>query len=227
MGGDGTVNYFINQYKDQPQVPLVFFPGGTGNDICWKLYGDISKEALLDKAITARPQKIDAAICNGHLFVNSSGIGFDGEVLRSGKTIRRIGGHLGYLLVVLRQIFSFREPEYIITTSGSKITEKFLLVAVNNSSRTGGGFMVTPNASLTDGKLDMLLCKPLTLLKRLRYLPAIERGKHLHLPFIIHRLEEEVTVTAPRKLHAHLDGELISATVFHFQIIPEYLIVKY
>jgi diacylglycerol kinase (ATP) len=226
VGGDGTANYFINKYRKQPDVPLVLFKGGTGNDIAWKLYGDIGRDELLHKAITARPQKVDAAECNGQLFVNSSGIGFDGEVLQSGKIIRGIGGHLGYLLIVLRKIFSFREPVYEIITENRRFSEKFLLVAVNNSSRTGGGFLVTPNASVTDGKLDMLLCKPLSLWKRLRYLPAIEKGKHLHLPFIIHSLEKEVVVTASHELFAHLDGELVASDRFHFRVLPGALTIK-
>jgi diacylglycerol kinase family enzyme len=148
-------------------------------------------------------------------------------VLRSGKFIRRIGGHSGYLLVVLRKIFSFREPAYIIQTKNEAFREKFLLVAINNSSRTGGGFLVTPNASVTDGQLDLLLCRPLSLWKRLRYLPVIERGKHLQYPFIIHSLETTVTVTPPHELSGHLDGELISGTTFYFKVLPGYLTVKY
>nr|WP_303626674.1 diacylglycerol kinase family protein [Ferruginibacter sp. HRS2-29] len=227
VGGDGTANYFINKYRNQLDIPLVLFKGGTGNDIAWRLYGNIGRDELLHKALTARPQKVDAAECNGQLFVNSSGIGFDGEVVRSGKTIRRIGGHLGYLLVVLRKILSFREPIFGIATETAGYSEKFLLVAVNNSSRTGGGFLVTPNASITDGRLDMLLCKPLGFWKRLRYLPVIEKGKHLQLPFIIHSLEKEVTVTASRELYAHLDGELIYAKRFHFKVLPGALTIKW
>ena len=30
-GGDGTVNYFVNQYNDI-KIPLCIFNGGTGND---------------------------------------------------------------------------------------------------------------------------------------------------------------------------------------------------
>jgi diacylglycerol kinase family enzyme len=31
------------------------------------------------------------------------------------------------------------------------VSQKYLLVIANNSSRTGGGFMVSPKASLIDG----------------------------------------------------------------------------
>ena len=49
---------------------------------------------------------IDVARCNNEYFVNMIGLrAFDGEVLRKMKTVRLIGGHLGYLLVVIRLIF--------------------------------------------------------------------------------------------------------------------------
>src|SRR4028118_158014 len=41
IGGDGTVNYFLNFYKDI-EIPIVIFKGGTGNDFATKLYGNIS-----------------------------------------------------------------------------------------------------------------------------------------------------------------------------------------
>ncbi|MEY2918283.1 MAG: hypothetical protein RIS73_1997, partial [Bacteroidota bacterium] len=39
VGGDGTLNYFINHYPEI-KLPLVIFKGGTGNDFHWLLYGN-------------------------------------------------------------------------------------------------------------------------------------------------------------------------------------------
>src|SRR5213075_373116 len=41
VGGDGTLNYFINHYPGI-NIPLVIFNGGTGNDVHWLLYGEKS-----------------------------------------------------------------------------------------------------------------------------------------------------------------------------------------
>ena len=226
VGGDGTMNYFLNYYKDIA-VPLAIFKGGTGNDFAWKLYGDISMTQQLELVLTTTAKRVDAASCNDQLYVNSLGIGFDGEVLQSMRTIRWMGGHLGYLLVVLRKIFSFKEFRFTITTGDAILIEKYLLVIVNNSSRTGGGFMVAPQASINDGKLDMVLCKPLSIIKRLRYLPVIEKGKHLKLPFIDFSNREEVKIEAECKIPAQLDGELIHEKLFVMKILPGRLLIKY
>ena len=226
IGGDGTINYFINHYKEI-KVPLVLFKGGTGNDFAWKLYGDITPEEQLDLVLGAEARPVDAASCNGQLYLNSLGIGFDGEVLQSMSTIRRMGGHLGYLWVVLRKIFSFREFLFSIHCGDRSFKERFLLVIINNSSRTGGGFMVAPKASVCDGKLDMILCKPLSVLKRLRYLPVIEKGKHLDLPFVHFSQTPDAHIECDREVFAQLDGELIKAKIFDVKVLPGLLKFKY
>ena len=46
IGGDGTLNYFLNRYK-LVNIPIVIFKGGTGNDFSWKLYGDVPVDGKL------------------------------------------------------------------------------------------------------------------------------------------------------------------------------------
>lgn len=210
VGGDGTVNYFINKYHDL-QIPFAVFKGGTGNDFAWKLYGNIPLEQQVELVLRADIKRIDAGSCNGRLYVNSLGIGFDGTVLKNMGTVRWLGGHLGYLFVVLKKIFSFKEFSFRISTASGTLSQKYLLVIINNSTRTGGGFMVSPNASLNDGLLDLVLCDKLPVLKRLRYLPVIEKGKHLQLPFIHYTQEKEIEIKCNTEVFAQIDGDLIAS----------------
>jgi diacylglycerol kinase (ATP) len=226
IGGDGTLNYFINHYKNIA-VPLVIFKGGTGNDFAWKLYGDCNVQQQLDKVLSSAAKPVDAGLCNDKFYLNSNGIGFDGEVLKSMSGIRMLGGHIGYLLVVIKKIFSFREHDFTIQFADETLEGKYLIVAINNSSRTGGGFMVSPKASVTDGLLDVVLCKKLNILQRLRALPLIEKGKHLQKSYITYRQHTTVTVTCKKEVFAQLDGELISAKEFVLTVQPGKFLFKY
>ena len=107
IGGDGTINYFINQYPNC-KIPISLFSGGTGNDFAWKLYGDVNIDEQFKNILTAKPQPIDAARVNEKLYINCLGVGFDGEILQSMKSIRFIGGHYGYLIAVIFKIFFLR-----------------------------------------------------------------------------------------------------------------------
>jgi diacylglycerol kinase (ATP) len=226
VGGDGTINYFINQYRN-PGIPLVLFKGGTGNDLAWKLYGNMSPEEQFNAVLKASPKPVDVIQCNDRLFINSMGIGFDGEILKFIKMIRFLGGHLGYLVAVIAKIFTFKESKYIINTEGRVFEGKLLLLAINNNSRTGGGFMITPHASINDGKIDLLFCEPLSVLKRLRVLPQAEKGKHLHYPFIQYEQVTSVNIECEKDTLAHLDGELINSSTFEINILPHYVSFKY
>jgi diacylglycerol kinase family enzyme len=143
------------------------------------------------------------------------------------NAIRLLGGHLGYLWIVLRKIFSFKEGFYKIQYDGNSISEKYLLVMITNSTSTGGGFMVSPEAKIDDGKLNMVLCKPLSVLKRLKYLPVIEKGKHLGKDFILHKEIKSVKIICEKETLAQIDGELISSKIFNIDIFPIRYLFKY
>lgn len=226
VGGDGTVNFFLNAYKEI-EIPIVLFKGGTGNDFATKLYGTITVVEQVEKVLQAEIRSVDAAECNGRKFINGVGIGFDGEVLKSMGAIRWLGGHLGYLWIVIRKIFSFKEGYYRIRSDDKELAGRFLLLMITNSTTTGGGFIVSPEAKLNDGKLNMVLCKPQPILKRLQYLPIIEKGKHLYRNFILHKEVMNVTIECENETLAQIDGELISASSFEIKVLPGQYFFKY
>jgi YegS/Rv2252/BmrU family lipid kinase len=226
IGGDGTINYFINKYPNC-KIPITLFCGGTGNDFAWKLYGDVTIEKQLATILAATPKPIDAAKVNGKLYINCLGVGFDGEILQSMKSIRFIGGHYGYLLAVIFKIFFFKEQKIQIQIGEEIWNEKFLLALIVNSSRAGGGFFIAPPAALNDGLLNMVLSKKISILKRLWYLPVIQKGKHLHLPFIIHRLVEKITIKCEKELPIQVDGELLYAKDIQIEVLPSQFLFRY
>jgi len=226
IGGDGTINYFINKYPNC-KIPITLFCGGTGNDFAWKLYGDVKIEQQLATILTATPKPIDAAKVNGKLYINCLGVGFDGEILQSMKSIRFIGGHYGYLLAVIFKIFFFKEQKIQIQMGNETWNEKFLLALIVNSSRAGGGFFIAPPAALNDGLLNMVLSKKISILKRLWYLPVIQKGKHLNLPFIIHRLAEKITIKCEKELPIQVDGELLYAKDIQIEVLPSQFLFRY
>jgi diacylglycerol kinase family enzyme len=92
----------------------------------------------------------------------------------------------------------------------------------------GGGFMISPESMIDDGILNVILCKPLTLFKRLRYLPVIEKGMHLHLPFINSLPNiSNIKVSATKKVYAQIDGDLYYDDVFNITVLPKRYLFKY
>jgi YegS/Rv2252/BmrU family lipid kinase len=226
MGGDGSINYFINRFPNC-KTPLALFKTGTGNDFSWKLYGDASNKTIFEKVLQSTPKPIDVGKCNNTLFINSFGIGFDGDILKSMNAIRFLGGHIGYMLAVLIKIFSFRERKFQISAGEEKWEDKFLLIIINNSSRAGGGFMITPDAEINDGELDLFLCKKLSILNRLRYLPVLKSGKHTSLPFTIGRKGKSFHIETDKELPIQVDGEQLCAKSVQIEILPKHFYFRY
>jgi YegS/Rv2252/BmrU family lipid kinase len=217
VGGDGTLHYFINAYPGIT-LPLGIFPGGTGNDFHWQLYGTKSLEEQVNCMLQAVPVPIDIGQCNHRFFINGVGIGFEGEVARalSGKT--KWPGKTSFLLAVLKKIFSYRSKSYTIQSEESFFTHRKLLIDISNGRRAGGGFHIAPQALANDGLLDVVMADALNPLRRLRYLPVIERGKHLGLSVFQHFRTKTILVTSEHIIQYHLDGEYAEAEQLDIKI---------
>lgn len=225
VGGDGTLNYFLNQYPLITQ-PVCLFKGGTGNDLFSVVYGNVTLQQVLTSAFQDNQQIVDAVRCNGELFVNAGGFGFDGSVARHMQFVRRVGGLTGYFLAVVRSLATYREPNYVIRYDDQMISGRFLLVMVNNSGRTGGGFWVSPHSDLQDGTLELLLVQPLPFWKRLRYLPLILKGRHLQLPFVQVIRGTQFEISCTQNVPVQLDGEYREGNYFSISVLPGYLLLR-
>ena len=226
VGGDGTLNYFVNQYPGI-SLPLGIFPGGTGNDFHWMLYGGKGLEEQVNCMLQASPKPIDIGKCNERYFINGVGMGFEGEVARalSGKT--KLPGKTSFFLTVLQKIFSYRSKTYTIQSEESSFTQRKLLIDISNGCRAGGGFHVALEAQANDGLLDVVIADALNPLRRLRYLPVMEKGKHLGLPVIQHFRTKSIRIHSDETIQYHLDGEYAEAEQLDIQIFEGRLLFCY
>ena len=94
------------------------------------------------------------------------------------------------------------------------------MIGIANGRRAGGGFHIAPAAAADDGWLDAVLIDAINPLKRLRYLPVIEKGKHLALPFIQYFRTKKICISSDIPIQAHLDGEYYSDKKMEIEILP-------
>lgn len=218
-GGDGTLNYFINQHPDTA-LPLALFEGGSGNDFHWMLYGDISVEDQIEKVLQGTPQKIDAGVCNGQLFLNGVGIGFDGAIVKDLLNKKKLAGKATYLLSILKNIFGYKEQYCELKLKGRFVAQDCFMISVANGKRYGGSFQVAPKAKLQDGLLDISVVGKIAPVNRMKYLPVIEKGEHLDLPFMQYYQSERVVIEAKEELPAHIDGEYAYSRRYEIEVLP-------
>lgn len=227
MGGDGSIQFLLNHFREI-KIPIGFIRCGTGNDLTNLLFGKASYESQFETATNGRIQAIDAGICNNRYFVNGVGIGFDGWVVKNLVEKKWLTGKAAYYATVLRLLLFYKESNMRITTSQSYLDLNTFMIAAANGKTYGGGFMVAPRASLTDGLLELVIVGKISLAQRIQYLPVLEKGKHLNNPlsFITYLQTGKIHIQSSKKIPAHLDGELLEASEFTISILPKYLNIR-
>ena len=214
------MNWFINQYPDI-RLPLALFAGGAGNDFHWMLYGNKTTEQQVDLVLQSTPQLVDAGTCNEKLFLNGVGIGFDGAIVHDLLGKKKLAGKASYLLSILKHIIGYHEKFCVLEMAGETIKEDCFMISVANGKRYGGGFHVAPNAVLNDGLLDLNIVGRISPIKRMKYMPVIEKGEHLDLDFVKYRQTKKISIHCASKLHAHIDGEYFYRDRFDIDVLPK------
>ncbi len=226
IGGDGTLNYFINHYPGS-KLPLSVFKGGTGNDFHWVLYGDSKITEQVQLALNGPPRPVDLGKCNDSYFINGVGIGFEGEVARALTGKKKRPGKTSFMTTVIRKIFTYRCRHYVIRSDAYEVSGKKLLIDICNGRRAGGGFHIAPEARPDDGYLDVVIANALTPLQRLLNLPVIEKGKHLGRSFISNFYSIWISIESDTPIQYHLDGEYHTALKINVEILPGALLFRY
>ena len=218
VGGDGTLNYFVNQFHDLKK-PICLFAGGTGNDFHAMLYGDVSLSDQVELALRSLPRPIDAGRCNDRYFLNGVGIGFEGSVVKhmAGKT--KWPGKTSFLIAILKHILFYKEMSYSIRCMEKTADGDFLMIDVANGKRFGGGFYIAPRAEPNDGLFDVNLVSKLSPWKRIGYLPVIEKGNHLSFPFVDYFHARKIVISSSEIMQAHVDGEYVEGREFVIEML--------
>jgi diacylglycerol kinase family enzyme len=184
------------------------------------LYDKKSFEEQMETVLTATPKPIDAGRCNERLFINGVGIGFEGAVAESLAGKKKKPGKTSFMIAILKKIFLYRSKNYSVRSSEHNADGKRLMISVTNGRRAGGGFHIAPVAKADDGLLDIILINAITPFMRLRWLPVIEKGKHLDLSFIKYYQARKLVVESDQLIQSHLDGEVYKNNKLEIEILP-------
>lgn len=211
-GGDGTVHEGLNGLAGTGTA-LGILPGGRGNDLAATLGVPIDPAAAARYLIERPPCRIDLGVINGRRFGTTAGIGFDADVAtRTNRGAWRHAGRFSYVGGVLASLVAFRAPHLRITAGNETREGRYLMCAVSNTGRYGGGIRIAPDASADDGLLDICLVSNAPRLRLLRILPAAYRGEHARAREVEMLRAAQVQVSADRELPLIADGEAAGTT---------------
>ncbi|MDO4163889.1 MAG: YegS/Rv2252/BmrU family lipid kinase [Bacteroides sp.] len=162
IGGDGTINE-IARSLTHTQTALGIIPCGSGNGLARHLQIPMEYRRAIDIVNEGLVEVIDYGKINDVPFFCTCGVGFDAFVsLKFSQAGKR--GPLTYLEKTLIESLKYRPQTYDVEVDGSTSRYKAFLIACGNASQYGNNAYITPQATLTDGLLDVTILEPFTVL---------------------------------------------------------------
>lgn len=162
IGGDGTINEIARSLV-HTQTALGIIPCGSGNGLARHLQIPMEPKKAIDIINEGLIDVIDYGKINEVPFFCTCGVGFDAFVsLKFSKAGRR--GPLTYLEKTLLESLKYRPETYELEMDGSTLRYKAFLIACGNASQYGNNAYIAPQATLTDGLLDVTILEPFTVL---------------------------------------------------------------
>ena len=207
VGGDGLL-HIILQKVVPAQIPFTIVPAGTGNDFVRTLGWDLEDiDQQLEYVTTAQPTSIDLGLVDGEWFGAILSTGFDSVVNEKANTMQWPKGPMKYNAAIAIELPRFKPRHYEITLDDRTMSTEAMLIAVSNGRSYGGGMLVCPNASISDGYFDVMVLHPVTKLEFLKVFPKVFAGTHVTHPAV--EIVRSKTVRIESKAVAYADGERI------------------
>jgi diacylglycerol kinase family enzyme len=193
-----------------------------------------SHESATTRSHSTTTLNVDALLgsVNGgaHRFVclNAATLGIGAEVAgrvsAQGAFVRRLSGEARFAWAALQSLTAWRVRRARVVVDGAAWVEGELnLIVVANGPSAGGGMNFSPEASVSDGLLDVLTVCGISRAGLLRELSRVRIGGHLDNPKVkltrgaCVRIE---TINATDPLPIEADGDVRGATPAEFRVLP-------
>ena len=236
-GGDGTGNEVLNGIVEaslgtpaweagEPAASAMgLIPIGTGNDFAWCMGVPIGDVAAACRVLAAgKTQVVDVGRVedeqgNVRYFCNNFGAGFDAATTVESYKLRYLRGSLVFLVAVLKTIFLYyKAPLVTVRYDEQEMELPLLMVSVANGRRTGGMFLIAPQAVQDDGLLDLSLARQVSRLGIFRLIPHFIRGTHATQPTVTVDRTAHIVISSEQDLPVHVDGEIMRTDAHRLEV---------
>lgn len=208
-GGDGTVDSVVNiMMKKNINLPLGILPVGTANDFgkLLDIPADV-EEACKRIVSTVEPRLIDIGKINDKYFVNVASTGLFTDVSQKVDiNLKNTLGKLAYYLKGIDEIKNFRKLK-VKLTSNEYNYEGYMYLMLMFNGKTAGNLNIASRSDIEDGKLDVVLFKPVPIIEVLPLFLKVLRGEHLDSKKVIYFKTDSLLVECEEDIVTDIDGE--------------------
>lgn len=163
-GGDGTLSEVVTGLMSCEKRPAIgYLPSGTTNDFARTLGLPKKAERGAKLILTEPPMPIDVGSFGGDYFVYIASFGAFTEVsYKTPRRLKKVFGHLAYILESIKSFGSIRSYHLKIVYDGRTIEGDYIFGMVTNSTSVGGFHFKKQaqfDVKLDDGRFELALIK--------------------------------------------------------------------
>lgn len=213
VGGDGTLNRFINDTDGLNLKDIWYYAAGSGNDF-WHDIGRAVGDApvCIDEYLVGLPTVVVQG--KSYKFINGVGYGIDGYCCEVGDKLKAEGKTVNYTAIAIKGLlFHYKPCGATVTVDGrTKEFKKVWIAPTMNGRFYGGGMMPTPDQDRKndEGSVSVCLMYGKGKLKTLMAFPTIFKGEHVKKTNMVTVMSgKEITVKFERPTAIQIDGETI------------------
>ena len=214
-GGDGTVRTVCGELAGSG-IPVGVVPAGTGNLLARNLDLPLYLNAAIEVALNGQDRAVDLVKIDGdglgerEHFLVMAGMGFDAAIMGGvNESVKAKVGWLAYFVSGVRNIM-FPAVRLEVSVDGAPATRHWArTVVVGNVGFLQAGLPLLPDATIDDGRLDVVIINPARFLHWFRVLARVlSRGKKLD--DTVNRMTgRSVTIRAHGETPRQVDGDAI------------------
>ena len=224
-GGDGTARLIAE--CTPAELPLTVLPLGTENLLAQHLELSTDTGGLAERIAEGLTVRLDAGEANGRLFTLMVGCGFDADVVRRLHRDRRGHiHHMSYIKPIVDAIRNYDYPPVSVHYRGAPGAMEMLMarwVFVVNLPRYAGGLNFAPEASGSDGLLDVCTFKEGSLWNGLLYLGGVVLGQHQGMEDFHLVRTSEMRIDSEGSVPFQIDGDPGGELPLTIRILPRRL----
>jgi len=228
LGGDGTVNQVTGSLRDTG-VRFGIIPAGSGNGLARAANIPMRLKSALNIIFEGHASAIDAFTINGSYACMLSGIGFDAQVAHdfAQKTTR---GLFTYTQQSIINYFKANPYQFEVKIDQFSFFTDAFFISIANSNQFGNNATIAPQASLSDGLLDIVIVQkmnkaklPFALLRQMRGNNKLQQlVEDMSNKSVIYFQAPALTIFNPKLAPLHIDGEPRETTEeLNIEIIKE------
>lgn len=218
IGGDGTLNHFINALGDQDVKCALFLRGaGNGNDFQRDLPEEVHDMHLDLYQINEFIEKLPFVEVKGktYRFLNGIGFGIDGECCVQAEEMKAAGEEkIDYGAISVKLLMGPFVPALarVRIDGGEEMTfPKAYLASAMNGRYYGGGMLIAPQQRRGSGKLSLVTIYGKGRLGTLFMFPKLFKGTHVKKKKnCLIRTGKLIEVTFDRPCGLQIDGEVLT-----------------